>query len=386
MRFCLKNIFRKKLRTFLTALAVSIGVCSVIVIRSAGVIGTEIVNDELDSMGLGGILVTCSNQSGKSDKLTEDEVKIIEECENIEATMPVSVSVSEVSLKGESTECILWGVDEKAGDIISLKVLYGRMFDKSDILSNRRVCMVDSATALATYKRTNIVGKTVSINIDGAETNYTVVGVVDAESSIFQNVISDYVSNFVYVPVSQLAQSYDRVAVKIKDNGDIDKVGETIETSLNSSNGQFVYEAQNLAKQRSSLNQILSTVTVVLSAIGGISLFVAGITILTAMMMSVNEQTGEIGIKKAIGASNMRIMGEVIFESFFISIVGCVFGIAVALLLIFLVCSYFGLIFTPNITIIFGTVVFTFAVSIIFSVFPAFKAARLNPVEALRRD
>lgn len=386
IQICFKNILRKRLRTILTSLAVSIGVCSVIVVSSAGDMGTDMVNRELDSLGLDGIVVTCSNQSGKSDKLTDSELKVIDGCKGISAAMPVSVSVSSINVKGENQECLLWGIDEKAGDIVSLKVLHGRMFEKSDIISKNPVCLVDSSVANSAYERTNIVGKKINLNVGGILKEYTVVGVVDAESSIFQNVISDYVSSFIYVPVSQVSESYDRIAVKIKESGDIKSVGTDIENSLNRENSQFVYEAKNLASQRNALNSILKTVTFVLSAIGAISLFVAGITILTAMTMSVNEQTREIGIKKAIGASNARIMGEVIFEAVVISLIGSSIGALSAVLIVYGVCGYFGLSAAPIFGKIAGALVFSVAVSILFSFFPAFKAARLNPVESLRRD
>ena len=150
--------------------------------------------------------------------------------------------------------------------------------------------------------------------------------------------------------------------------------------------GTEAFVANNLAKQKDGLLQVLGLVTLILSAVGSISLLVASLSIMTVMLVSVNERTREIGIKKALGATRNAIMLEFLFEAGLISLIGCILGTGAGYLISFIGASYFHVAFHIRIDIILMAAGFSILSGTVFGVYPAYKAARLKPVDALRQE
>lgn len=388
----IRNLGRKKMRSALTIAGIAIGVASVVLIGNIGECGTAAVNQEMDSLGLGGLTITANSTSGESTALTEEELAIIRENDQVEQAMPLMMQNTYAYSRNTEMSTLVWGIDSKANQIISLQVLYGRMINNADVTSMKNVCMVDQTFARNAYQRENIVGKTISILCGASMEEFEVVGVIKTGSGLLQNMIGDYIPNFVYVPYTTLQSSvggrnFDQIAVRIHENCDVDDAGEKIVSTLANTTGiEDGFTANNLTKQKDGLKNILNIVTIILSAVGAISLLVASLSIMTVMLVSVNERTREIGIKKSIGARRKTILLEFLLEAIFISLIGCVAGAAVGSLLSFIGASLFGLTLQLRMDIMLTAMIFSLLSGIIFGVYPAAKASNLRPVEALRQE
>ena len=388
-RSALKNLRRRSGRISLTILGIAIGVASVVLIGNISQCGSDALTGELDSLGLGGLSVSMSSTS-EGGRLTETELENVRAADGVAEATPVLMQNASISSVLSSSSAFLWGIDSTAEDIISLQVLYGRLISKSDVKAASNVCLVDESFAQSAYKRDNILGKKVSVSCSGRTEEFEVIGVVKTGSGLLQNLIGDYVPSFVYAPYTTVQNfmersSFDQIAVKVDDGANVDRVGETITVGLSRLTGiQDGYVSNNLVKQRDGLANILEIITLVLSAVGAISLLVASLSIMTVMLVSVSERTREIGIKKSIGASKTVILLEFLFEAVFLTLIGCAFGIVIGYLVSYAGASYFGMTLRFRIDIMLLAVGFSTLTGVIFGVYPAMKAAALKPVDALR--
>lgn len=386
-----KNLRRKKLRSALTILGITIGVTSVILIGNIGQCGTQAVNAEVDSLGLGGLTISAGSQEGGESGLTLEDLKTIRETDAVEEATPVIMQNTEIGYRNEQMDALVWGIDTKASQVISLQVLYGRSISNSDVNTYANVCMVDQNFAKAAYNRDNIVGKHISILHNGIQEDFEVVGVIKTGSGLLSNIIGDYIPNFVYVPYSTLQRTtgsryFNQIAVRVKDGSNADEIGETIVNTLSRVNGGGEYTSNNLVKQKDGLLKLLNIVTLVLSAVGAISLLVASLSIMTVMLVSVNERTREIGIKKSIGAKRSTILLEFLLEAVLISIIGCGIGVFIGNGISYLGASFFGISLSFRLDVMGSAVFFSLLTGVIFGVYPAVKASAMKPVDALRQD
>lgn len=287
---------------------------------------------------------------------------------------------------------MLWGVNEDAGQVIELIPIYGRMLNQGDIRSAAKVCMIDEQLAESCYSRSNIVGKTIRVNTGVGLEDFKVVGVVKNGVNLLQNMLGEIIPGFVYIPYTTLQEEsgqyyFDNICVKLEENGSSERVSGQIRQTIASARSTGAdFQVDDLLKQKSQMNEILSVITVALSLIAGISLIVSGISIMTVMLVSVNERTREIGIKKSIGATNGAIMTEFLLEAVLITFFGGISGCAMGLILSYLGCVIAGIPFAADFNMIGLTLAFALCVGLVFGVYPAKRAASLKPVDALRME
>lgn len=384
-----RNIFRKKMRSILTIVGISIGVLSVVIISIIGEIGKVTINSELNSMGLSGIVLRSNNEFG-SVNLTPSQLGVIQSNGNVDAATPLMTAFMNVEVRDEPTQCLVWGIDSNAQDIVSLNLLHGRMINESDVAKGSRVCVVDQTFAQKAYKRTNIVGKEISVTSNSQTNNFTVIGVVSSGGNILQGLMGQMVPSFLYLPfstVSQLTQSngFSQIIIKLNSkNNDKIATSSIIQDVYAEISGNEVLKVENLNQQKDKLNSILDVITLILAAIGGISLMVAGLSIMTVMLVTVNERTREIGIKKSIGAKKAVILLEFMVEALLLSLFGSVIGVVVGLSIGAVGSAIVGVQIVVNPNIIAFCILFCIIIGMVFGVYPAIKAANLKPVDALR--
>lgn len=384
----LKNISRKKGRSILTIMGVAIGVCSVIIISSIGSFGTTAVNTEIDSLGLGGLTIA----SNGSVPLSENELLEIKNIDGVKSATPVYVENSDAcSSFGKSESSMIWGIDSNAKNIVSLQLLYGREISRKDIAENSAVCMVDQTFAQKMFGKDNATGHNITLTIQGNTQVFTIAGVIKTGSGLLQSAMGSYVPNFVYIPYTTMqsltgAVNYNQIITKADNGTDLSILAENIEKKLRIVNGanNNGYTVTNLAKQKETLTNILGIVSSILSAVGAISLVVAGLSIMTVMLVSVGERKREIGIKKAIGATKFIIVREFLGEALMLSIMGCIIGVGISLLIVYLGGNMIGTEITVNAYTLLITCGISVLSGVIFGVYPALKAASLKPAETLR--
>ncbi len=380
------NIFRAKVRSVLTIAGIAVGVFSVTLISTVGAVGTEQVSSTLITMGVDTLLVQAAGNS-VSVTLTDDDVDEVRKIDGVTDVMPLMASITEAKMINRRVDCYVWGVDKSADKLISLHAKHGRLITNSDSAALSKVCVIDEQFAEEVYGRSNVVGKKLRMFLGGKYHEFSIIGIAQSGLSSLQGMLSNIMPSFMYIPITTMQHlcgrtTYDKIAVKV--SGD-DFSPKTVTDALDLKNGHVDgYLCNNLLSQKSQLDDILSIVTTALSMTAGISLVVSGISVMTAMMMSVSERTREIGVKKAIGARKRDILGEFLAESVLLTLLGSAAGIVAGLAVSFAGCVILGVPFSVNVGSLITSAVVTALLGAVFGAYPAAKAAKLNPAEALR--
>lgn len=385
----LVNIFRSKTRSLLTMAGIAVGVFSVVLISTVGAVGTSEVSKTLVTMGVDTLLIQSAKNS-VSVTLTDDDVSAVRGIDGVSDVMPLMASVTEAKMINRRLDCYVWGVDKSADKLISLEAKHGRLINNSDTAARSKVCVIDEQFALTSYGRSNVVGKTLTMFLGGKYHGFEIIGVARSGLSSLQGMLTNIMPGFMYIPISTMQglcgrTTYDKIAVKLTDMNSDTAIVSRITDELNRKNG-FTdgYTCNNLLSQKGQLDDILNIVTTALSMVAGISLVVSGISVMTTMMMSVGERTREIGIKKAIGAKSSDIWLEFLTESVILTLLGSAAGITFGLLASLVGCVVMAVPFTVNVGSLVLSAVAAAAIGAVFGAYPAAKAAKLRPAEALR--
>lgn len=383
----LRGFLKNKGRTFLTLLGISVGVAAVVITMGISNLGKQALGEEIDSLGMGGLAISLNDNDAP---LTVSELNKIEEIASVKSAMPLVFETSTIYFHNQTLPVCLFGIDRNAESAISLKLLNGRFFNIGDIASCSKVCMVDSKFAAANYGTQNIIGKKITINNGGNTDKYEIIGIIKTGSGLIQNVMGSVIPDFVYIPYSTMQKNmsnnnFTQIVIKTSDDESYEVLSEEVVEKIERSNNyKNAYNVNNLAKQKDSLDGIIDIFSLVLSAIGAVSLIVAGMNIMNVMLVSVKERTREIGIKKAIGAKSSMIAAEFLAESAMISLCGGLLGIIIGNAVMYIGGAILGLTIVPQVDIIFIMILFSAVIGAIFGIYPALKASKLKPVEALR--
>ncbi len=386
----LRVIGKSRLKAFLTVGGIAIGVSSVVIISSIGEMGKSAVDNQLTDMGMDSFVVTGTESN--FDGLWEKDLETLKSVPDVRNAMPLINYFTEISSRGENSPAMIWGVNEDADDVIELKTVSGRLINKSDVLSSKKVCVVDEQIAMDRYKRNTIVGKEIGISINGRVENFEVVGVVSNGVNLLQNMFGDLVPSFVYIPYTTLSEEtnnryFTQIAVKLDDEADSDSTFNALSHAvLCQRDEKTEIRVENLLKQKSQMNKIADITSKALSIVAGISLVVSGLSVMTVMLVSVKERTREIGIKKSIGAKNYDILTEFLTESVLITLIGGITGLLFGISVSTLAGLITGLPSFMGMEGIIFVLIFVMAIGAIFGAYPAYKASKLNPVEALRSE
>ncbi len=378
-----RSLLRKRSRTLLTVLAIAVGVLMVSVVAVIGTVGSTLVDAELDNMGVNGLSVMA--QSG-GELISEEDLEQLRALSCVRSAVPLMVQMAGVSSRKASCKSTLCGIDAGADQVISLALCHGRLITPGDVAAAARICVLDEELALEMYGRQNVVGKTVAVRFGTVTEELTVVGITETGSSLLQNVTS-LIPGMLYLPYTTYRDitgqtDFDQVAIRVN----TDRAEERVIQLLNRlHNGASPFRVDDLAVQKERLEGLVTMVAWILTAISAISLVVSGFGIVTAMLSAVSERTREIGIKKAIGATDGRILLEFLAEAMLLSAVGALVGMMPAAILVAVFRGMGLSVLWPWAT--FGKLfAFSLLIGGTFGVYPAYKASRLQPVEALRNE
>lgn len=384
----LKSLSTSKMRAFLTMLGIIIGVAAVILIMSLGNGMTIYINDMFAEMGTTTINVTITGRGSTRTVDADDMYEFYEEnTDSFSYVSPLVSTMGQVrtSVDSETYMPSITGVSEQYLDAKQQELAAGRNIAYMDIEQNSKVCVVG---AFYDYLYDGeAVGNYIKINGD----KYTIIGVVEELDDKTDETGSD---NFVYVPYSTAARLLARNAnitsyiFLAKTEDDIDKCVSLLDDRLYETfRNEDLYTVMSNSIILDTMTDMVNIVVNILSAIAAISLVVGGIGIMNIMLVSVTERTREIGIRKALGAKGRHIRMQFVIEAGTTSavggVIGIVFGIVGARMVSMFIDDFTAVPTIQAILLAFGISV---AIGVIFGYLPANKAAKLNPIEALRHE
>lgn len=378
----LKNIANNKLRSTLTMLGLIIGIASVIILVGIGNGSTSQVSSQVKSLGTD---ILTLNLKDSDTSLEYSQLEDILKLNNIEKVAPYKTVSSTVSREATTSQrANIIATTDNYMEVTNLTISSGRLLSSIDLENNSKVCLLGNDIAETLFSLSNPVGQ--DIKIDGD--NYKVIGVLTAMGSNMGSNIDEMLI-IPYTTAKYLGSdtSVNNLYIKVKDEALIDKTTTLIENYIKSSLGITTdyFSVSSQASMLDTMESVNNTLSLLLGGIASISLIVGGIGVMNVMLVSVTERTKEIGIRKALGAKKRDILVQFLIEALVLCICGGIIGILCGLLIGTLL-GYMGYTFSSNTSIILISFLSSSFIGIIFGIFPANKASKLNPIDALHAD
>jgi putative ABC transport system permease protein len=387
-KMALKSISGNKLRSFLTMLGIIIGVMALVVLVSIANGATSSVTNSISSLGSNLLTVSIADDKGAPIKMSTLDGWTEEA--GIGEIAPYAQSSVTGKYGSVSDSVQVYGTTAAYSDIQELAVELGRFIKTTDVDNNSDVCVISKAVATDLIGYEDCLGETISLS----GMKFTIVGVLeDADSSLTSVFRSS--SLVAYIPYTTLMRLSAAVSsdvtsfyVSAGEGGTTDAAEEAMTALLmdrfEQDDDAFEITSQDALENTTS--SITSVLELLLGGIAGISLIVGGIGIMNIMLVTVTERTKEIGIRKAVGAGRGVILRQFLVEAIMICMMGCVMGIALSwaiLQLISVVASSLAISFSLDGGVVLIAVAFCFFIGIVFGLYPANKAAKMKPIDAL---
>lgn len=385
----LQSIWSAKIRSFLTMLGIIIGVGAVIILVNMVTAATLNMRTQLESMGTNLISVSISRGGwGMTRSISVSEIEKIAEDnpESIGCITPLVNSMGVVKYGDSNMTTSIVGANENYETIRNRTAQSGRFITESDVENRASVVLIGEYVRQELFGAQNPVGQQIKINNEV----FTVIGLLNRKSS---NASQGGDDDMIIMPYSRATRlirnaNINSFAVSATDSDHMTDATNAIEAVLYKKfKSDDYYTVTNQADQISTIDDALGSMTLLMAGIAGISLIVGGIGIMNIMLVTVTERTREIGIRKAIGAKTGTILVQFLIESAVVSCLGGIAGIVLGIVGSHFLCTAMGMPTVPisqQTTVILGSFLFSAVIGIFFGLYPARKAARLNPIEALR--
>lgn len=388
-------ILLNKIRSALTMLGVIIGVMAVILLVSIGEGARRYIYEELGTLGTNLLIITPGKTSTKGGfhppvvgtvrKLTyDDAITLRKKASYLSDAVPIILGTGKIKYFNLSRDTTIVGCTEEYFRVRNLNIEIGTFISSADVDTKRRIIVLGRTVKRELFGDTNPLGRIVTLS----DARYRVVGIMERKGVALGFDMDDVV----FIPTTSAQELFDtnslfQIVTKVSRAEVLEKAKEQIREILikkHSDKEDFTIVSQD--EIISVMEKVLNIMTGVLAGIAGISLLVGGIGIMNIMLVSVKERTREIGIRKAVGARRRDVMIQFLIEAVTLSLIGGVIGIGIGIGLSFLVPRFTFLPTRVSLWSVMVAFLFSAAVGIFFGVYPARKAATLDPIQALRYE
>lgn len=386
LKMAWKSVISNKMRSFLTMLGIIIGVVALVVLVSLVNGATTSVTDEIANLGSNLLNVSITDDGGKPMYLSD--LKELEKLDAVGEAAPSAQTTLSARNRTSSQEVFAYGTTSACARIKNLKLYDGRFIKSIDEKNHSNVVVINADMAKEMYGRMDVVGQSIKLGT----VSYLIVGVLEEQQnamSAFGSFCEVYLPYSTYLRASNTStSSIDSFCVSAVTDDRLSEAESEVTDYLTGRYGSADhFEIFNQSQIMDAMSNVTEILSLLLGGIAAISLLVGGIGIMNIMLVSVTERTREIGIRKAIGASRGAIMMQFLIEALMISLIGCLIGIFFSWLILIAanaIAAGYNLTFHMSGGVVLISVIFSTAIGILFGLYPANKAAKKNPIEALR--
>ncbi len=407
IRIAVFSIKTNIMRSLLTMLGIIIGVASVIAVVTVGNGGRDYIISMLSSMGSNMLTVTVKSDVSPGEFISNSDIEALKERDGIKSVTPMGYGIGSGSTEFANADiAIAVGGNTDLQAVMMVKTKDGRFFSEEEYDSGAKVCVMPHIMATMIFGTSDCVGEYFNLTIKNQTVPLKVVGLYDAAASEdMTETMMDSMAGMqetdmasaamLLVPQTLLdslmgtADQYNMIYVIAEDDAQLDAVGNVVSNVLYSRNNNFgsdVYMIQNMATYIDMLDSVIRILTIFIAGVSAISLLVGGIGVMNIMLVSVTERTREIGIRKSLGAKTSTIMFQFLTESIILCLIGGIIGLMLGVVGAYSIASLMNISVSLQFSTVAIAVGFSSAIGIFFGIYPARRAAKMLPIDALRHE
>jgi len=409
-KIAIKCIKANWMRSLLTMLGIIIGISSVIMIVGAGTGARDYIVSLIEDMGSNAVMVSVdTTQASDNDYITLEDVSNIKNKVNgVDRCSPMLMGFGKATIDSQAKEAtaMIIGVNSDVQFALTEGCSYGRFFTDEEYQANSPVAIIGANSARTVFGYEDVTGESITVSSSGKSMKVKVCGVADIDQLVSSVGGSASISNMfqqnedslmiaLFMPCTTLTQitgsdaKLSSAFVIAEEGADNDAIGNATINYLKAAHGNFsnsLYTAQNMATYIEIVDIIMQVLTAFIACVGAISLIVGGIGVMNIMLVSVTERTREIGIRKSLGAKTRVITMQFLTESIILCLIGGIIGLIIGIVGAYAACAVINI--SPKISfwVVLLALLFSSGVGLFFGIYPARKAAKLSPIEALRRE